>query len=364
MGSNPILSAISPRACRHCLAGLAAGTEEKIPTRKELETVKVPSWPSIATYREWKTQLTRNVNTAANLFDDSAIAWLLAVFVQETTTFDEFYNCPKEFLTLDRKLAKSLSEIIPKALRDRITNKETAYHNLGQQIKGRQILWMICREFDVNADLGFMYSIEDLSLMPFASDKNLQGFLNKRDEISSCLDMKKIEPAAIAKMFQRKLLTSTIMAPEIQRWRRLAPDHADRSYEWLRNAVETNIRLDREDRNQDNLQQAHRTGTKKTPAAPGKGDNREGKGGDRKKERGKGKGGKSGTSTQGKGTAKGRCYQFYETGSCRYGDKCVFTHYDEDSNTNGKKGKRGKPAAPAAGDEPWEGDEYEGYHKE
>ena len=85
----------------------------KIPTRKELDTVKVPSYPSIATYRDWTTQLTRNVNTAANRFDDDSIAWLRAAF-DINTTFDQFYSCPKEFLTLDRKLAKALSEIIPK----------------------------------------------------------------------------------------------------------------------------------------------------------------------------------------------------------------------------------------------------------
>ncbi len=70
------------------------------------------------------------------------------------TNFDEFYECPKEFLTLDRKLAKSLSEVIPKYLRDRNTNKETAYHQKGQQIKGRQILVMISRHVGANHALG------------------------------------------------------------------------------------------------------------------------------------------------------------------------------------------------------------------
>ncbi len=105
--------------------------DEDTPKRKELDSVKVPTWPSIATYRDWTTQLTRNVNTAANRFDDDSIAWLRATF-EVGTTFEQFYECPKEFITLDRKLAKSLSEIIPKFLKDRITNKETAYHMKGQ----------------------------------------------------------------------------------------------------------------------------------------------------------------------------------------------------------------------------------------
>ena len=94
-GSN-LLEEVAKR-----LATLAGGAEEKVPVRKELDAVKVPSWPSIATYRDWTTQLTRNVNTTANRFDDTAIGWLHQT-LKVDTNFDEFYECPKEFLTLDR----------------------------------------------------------------------------------------------------------------------------------------------------------------------------------------------------------------------------------------------------------------------
>ena len=281
---------------------------ERIPTRKELETVKVPQWPVIATWRDWTTQLTRNVNTAANRFDDSAIGWLLKAYNIDST-FDEFYECPKEFLTLDRKLAKSLTECIPRYLKDRITNKETVYHSRGQQIKGRQILWMICREFDVNTDLGFMYSIEDLSLMPFTGDKDLQGFLNKWDEILSCVSIDKIEPATLAKMFQKKLLGSTIMKAEVARWRRLETGHADKTYEWLRRCIETTLRLDREDKNQDGLQASHRKGanTKWQPAAPGEGKGKgQGKGKKGGEQGGGGPGAGKGKDQKGKGKGKGK----------------------------------------------------------
>ena len=119
------------------LAGLTNGDDKPV-TRRELESVKVPTWPTIATYRDWTTRLTRNVNTTANRLDDTAIGWLHEAFKAESL-FDQFYTCPTEFVTLDRKLAKSLSEVIPKYLRDRITNKETAYHAKGQHInQGRR----------------------------------------------------------------------------------------------------------------------------------------------------------------------------------------------------------------------------------
>ena len=124
--SAPAEDAVPPRASQHPapkpstsdllllevskrLEKLDAAKDDngEIPTRKELDTVKVPSYPSIATYRDWTTQLTRNVNTAANRFDDDSIAWLRSTF-EVNITFEQFYECPKEFLTLDRKLAKSL----------------------------------------------------------------------------------------------------------------------------------------------------------------------------------------------------------------------------------------------------------------
>ncbi len=286
-------------------------------------------------------------------------------------------------------------------------------------------------------DLGFMYSLEDLSLMQFTNDKDLQGFLNKWDEICACVDIVKIEPATLAAMFQKKLLKSTVMLTEINHWRRLPMGHADKSYEWLRESVETHIRLAKEDRNQDNLQQAHRSGGKqRQPAAPGKGDGKsggKGKDKDKKKREGKGegkgkskgKGGKSGTSTPGgrkladqvpcrflyafnscnKGndcpfahrtpskaeiteyglyksgeeppkpkaaTGKTRCEPFFSTGSCRYGDKCIFSHSDKDkANTKAKakakpKGKAsaktkgsGKRSKSAPAVEEWEEEEEE-----
>ncbi len=165
---------------------------------------------------------------------------------------EQFYECPKEFLTLDRKLAKYLSQVLPKFLLDLIAKRETAYHMEGQQIKGRQIRWVICRELFINTDLGFTYSIADLSLMPFPGDKNLQRFLNKWDEILSCIDRKRNEPATLAKLFPHKLIDSTVMKAEVDRWRRLEAGHPDKSYEWLRKSIGTNLRLDKEDRNQDN----------------------------------------------------------------------------------------------------------------
>ena len=74
---------------------------------------------------------------------------------------------------------------------------------------------------------------------------------------------------------------------------------------------------------------------------------------------------------KGKDKSKGKCAPFFQTGVCRYGDKCFFSHdaKDEPAPKGGKgkgkgcKGKRGKRArsAPAvAWDAEWGEDWGEG----
>ena len=212
------------------------------------------------------------------------------------------------------------------------------------------------------------------------------------------------------------------MKAEVAVWRRLDKDHPDKTYQWLRNCIETHLRLDREDRNQDGLQAAHRQSGRqpKHSAAPGKGEKGAGKGGDKGKGKGSGekkggkgkgkdKGGKTGNRTpdgkvhpskipcrflwafgncnkqasgecqfdhrpptvqeikdygfyakgepkgnndaKAKGKGKGEkgkgndpCAPFFQNGSCRYGDKCIFSHAGP-----GPKGKGGKSAKGAKG---------------
>ena len=70
-------------------------------------------------------------------------------------------------------------EILPSALLNNITLKESVCLNKEYQLRGTHILMLICDEFKVNADIGFTYSLEDLSILAYTGDKNLQQFVNK-----------------------------------------------------------------------------------------------------------------------------------------------------------------------------------------
>ena len=99
---------------------------------KEAEAVEVPAWPTMDTFSLWITQLTRNVNAAAARPDDKASAWLNKAR-DKSCTFDDLATCEDRFQVLDRKLAKSLMEILPSALLHKITLKESVCLNKGYQ---------------------------------------------------------------------------------------------------------------------------------------------------------------------------------------------------------------------------------------
>ena len=167
------------------------------------------------TFSLWITQLTRNVNAAAARPDDKAIAWLNRAR-DKSCAFDDLATCEDRFQVLDRKLAKSLMEILPSALLHKITLKESICLNKGYQLRCRQIIMLICGEFTVNADIGFTYSLEDLSILAYTGDKNLQQFVNKWDTILAELEVDKIGAPTLARMFEIKLMSSKLLETEVR----------------------------------------------------------------------------------------------------------------------------------------------------
>ena len=75
---------------------------------------------------------------------------------------------------------------------------------------------LICAEFKVNADLGFTYSLEDLSILVYPGDKNLQQFVNKWDTILAELEVDKIGANTLARMCENKLTTSKLLEAEVR----------------------------------------------------------------------------------------------------------------------------------------------------
>ena len=158
----------------------------------------------------------------------------------------------------DRKLAKDLMEILPSALLHKITLKESVCLNKGYELRGRQILMLICDEFKVNADFGFTNRLEDVSILAYTGDKNLQQFVNKWDTMLAELEVNKFGANTLARMFENKLTASKLLESEVRHFRLLSEGHPDKTYQWLRDMIDKVLQLEKEDQDQAALQASHR----------------------------------------------------------------------------------------------------------
>ena len=98
----------TPRRTKDC------GSEDRLRYEEE-EPIEVPPWSKAGTLNLWMAQLTQNANAAAVRPDDMTIAWLNQA-MDNSCNFDNLAVSEDRFQVLDRKLAKSLMEILPIAL--------------------------------------------------------------------------------------------------------------------------------------------------------------------------------------------------------------------------------------------------------
>ena len=117
---------------------------------KELDTVKVPKFPTLPSLPAWKLAIGKNLVAASGRNDMREIYWW-AETSKETSTFDSLEDSGEDrFLSLDLKLSISLSVML-KEVNNEVTSstaqKEHAASMKGRMLKGRQIAWLILTFF-------------------------------------------------------------------------------------------------------------------------------------------------------------------------------------------------------------------------
>ena len=105
------------------LESIARRSDNDEPKKKEVDTITVPQWPKIEQFRGWVTQLIRNVGASGGRADDAHVAWINHIRNKEQS-FDSLDLVDPKWLTLDRKLAKAVTDIMPEELLTRVANKE------------------------------------------------------------------------------------------------------------------------------------------------------------------------------------------------------------------------------------------------
>ena len=132
-------------------------SDEEKPKVKEAESIKLPEFPRLETYRSWKTA-TREARAASDQ-PDEGFEWVLEVYDK-----DADHKTPTElgkFLTLDAKLLAALTKIAKGKLARQDLNFKETEANAGRAVRGRQVLFMFKQHFRTNEELGALYSVED-----------------------------------------------------------------------------------------------------------------------------------------------------------------------------------------------------------
>ena len=322
---------------------------------KEAEKIVFPKFPQPENYRNWRLRA-REAVVAASDRPDEAFEWLDEVWKEDTT--EEYLRDPKGFTTLDAKILSAITNVLEGDFARQIdTFKEREGHE-GRLVRGRQILHKLNAYLSTNALHGSVYDMEDL-LNVVMINENLVQFIRNWDTVLS--GMKKT-PAddVLQPLFHRQVKKAKILSHDIAIYERAVDGSAEKTYEFLYNAVNRLIKIKRLERNRERIAKQAAAGMPSAPAPlkrvpkgfcidfvrngscskdqctykhqmPNKPRGRS-------QSKGKGKGrskSPSGRGSPSPGRINAEC-KFFKHGKCNKGDKCRFIH-------------KGQPSAPATG---------------
>ena len=208
-------------------------------------------------------------------------------------------------------------------------------------------MWLIYEEFRLNEEAGSLHNITDLIGLTLKKDnpkiEHLAKFLLNWQAVLSGM---KDEPPeqTLQVLFYEQVRHFQALSLDVAVYDRSMPGSAERSYQFLVQAVTRLLEKCKHERNRKEIEQAMNAMNR--PAAPAKGK----KGG---KGKGKGAGQKGNTKGDGKGksnnnTGKGIdpnvCRSWAIYGVCPRGNQCPYTHTPNKQGSKGGKkgGKKGK----------------------
>ena len=253
------------------------------------------------------------------------------------------------FPRLDRMLCSWLSK--PDCLRGYFGPRIQAYleesMNSGRGLRGRHILNMVVREFDLDAALGGIISSIELFQLPSPENDNISSLIHFRDKIQYILGQlpisEKPSEDILSKWLFERLRKVKCLHLVIDRIKESGVGAVERTFDYLWNRVQKAIAESQHERNLSSIQENLRKGpsTKKPGAvaqedAKGKGKGKKGKDG-----KGKGKGkGKDSSRKGNKGDGKSK-------GSTKAGDKDKGNDRNKDNNKSNSDPASGSGDAPA-----------------
>ena len=205
-----------------------------------MEQVKVGNWPDAATLTAFQDAIIEEVCRVSGR-PDLAWNWILRVWDSDVT-FDELYVTGDTWELLDAKLASAVRKVLLTGGESgrRIIAKSTEMKvTLRQRIRGRQLLYLLIREFALAEDFVEAFAFEDLVEVQVIGDdwKSVDAFLNKWEQVlSGC--KQRPGPKLLGSLLYGKLKRLSCLHKEIGEYKRAMIGTVERIYENLKKRVE------------------------------------------------------------------------------------------------------------------------------
>ena len=231
----------------------------------------------------WWSQVRTEV-TAASQRGDVCFDWIRKVEAPDST-FEEFGDSGLMFQSIDAKIMAALTRLLKGELNRRVQQEINTAAKAGKQLKGRQALWIIYRYYATKDTVGVVYGIPDLMEVKWAGDKKSESFLNTWRNVVEGMRIE-LDERVLEELLLVQIAKSEELKPDVDYYKRLPPKHEDRSYAFLRRALERCVEARLKDKNRENDLRVLRGQV----GAPGVGSADEGGGGGRGRGGGKGRG--------------------------------------------------------------------------
>ena len=268
---------------------------------KDVTAVRLPSLPeSAGALRQWRNTVLPMFMSLDRSEHNHLANWLMKAFHAKTKAEILQRNTDSEgFPRFDRVLCSWFSK--PECLKGHFGTKIQAYleeaMNSGLQLRGRPLLNMVVREFDLDAALGGVVSAVELFQIPSPEHDSIPSLQNFRDKVQYILGQipvnEKPVDSMLAKWLFERLKRVKFLQLTIDRIRESPSEAHERTYEYLWARMQRAIAESQHDKNLQSIQEGLRKGPNKKPrltgAASSSKDGGKGKGKSEKgKEKGKG----------------------------------------------------------------------------
>ena len=188
--------------------------------------------------------------TAASQRGDACFDWIRRVEAPDSM-FEAMADSGPLFESMDAKIMAALTRLLKGELNRRVQQEINTAAKAGHQLKGRQALWVICRYYATKDMVGVVYGIPDLMEVKWVNDKKAESFLNTwRNVVEGMqheLDVRVLEELLLAQISK-----SDELKPDVDYYKRLPLKHEDRSYTFLRHALERSVETRLKDKNREN----------------------------------------------------------------------------------------------------------------